>query len=166
DPVLGNSANVVGCEELFEDFCTVTASVKHGIPVRVSLKSQAAKEVAWYLLPSLLQAGGSACALRTGCRWPSSSWCWSRFGSGNGTCAGDRRRKNSRGRCRATPTSLTPRIQRRWRSRLMRHPLTSGRGCSKWDSGAADCTVTTGSIVCLDTWIGRARRTSCLNFRD
>jgi uncharacterized OsmC-like protein len=46
DPVLGNSANVVGCEELFEDFCTVTASVKHGIPVRVSLKSQAAKEVA------------------------------------------------------------------------------------------------------------------------
>lgn len=46
DPVLGNSANVVGCEELFEDFCTVTASVKHGIPVRVSLKSQVAKEVA------------------------------------------------------------------------------------------------------------------------
>jgi uncharacterized OsmC-like protein len=46
DPVLGNSANVVGCEGLFEDFCTVTASVKHGIPVRVSLKSQAAKEVA------------------------------------------------------------------------------------------------------------------------
>src|SRR4029450_8914406 len=46
DPVLGNSANVVGCEELFQDFCTVTAQSKHGIPVRVSLKSQAAKEVA------------------------------------------------------------------------------------------------------------------------
>jgi uncharacterized OsmC-like protein len=26
------------CEGLFEDFCTVTASVKHGIPVHVSLK--------------------------------------------------------------------------------------------------------------------------------
>jgi hypothetical protein len=30
DPVLGDSANIVGCEGLFEDFCTVTASVKHG----------------------------------------------------------------------------------------------------------------------------------------
>lgn len=29
------------CEALFEDFCIVTASVKHGIPVRVSLKEQA-----------------------------------------------------------------------------------------------------------------------------
>jgi uncharacterized OsmC-like protein len=46
DPVLGNNARVAGCEGLFEDFCTVTASVQHGIPVRVSLKSQAAKEVA------------------------------------------------------------------------------------------------------------------------
>jgi hypothetical protein len=43
---LGDNARVAGCEGLFEDFCTVTASVKHGIPVRVSLKSQAAKEVA------------------------------------------------------------------------------------------------------------------------
>jgi hypothetical protein len=32
--------------DIARDFCTVTASVKHGIPVRVSLKSQAAKEVA------------------------------------------------------------------------------------------------------------------------
>src|SRR4029453_3903863 len=28
DPVLGNSANVVGCEELFGDFCTVRGGVK------------------------------------------------------------------------------------------------------------------------------------------
>jgi organic hydroperoxide reductase OsmC/OhrA len=27
------------CEGLFEDFCTVTASVKHGIPVHVSLRT-------------------------------------------------------------------------------------------------------------------------------
>jgi uncharacterized OsmC-like protein len=46
DPILGNSANIVGCGGLFEDFCTVTASVKRGIPVRVSLKSREAKEVA------------------------------------------------------------------------------------------------------------------------
>jgi uncharacterized OsmC-like protein len=46
DPVLGENARVAGCEGLFEDFCTVTASVKHGIPVRISLKSRAAKEVA------------------------------------------------------------------------------------------------------------------------
>ena len=46
DPVLGDNARVAGCEGLFEDFCTVTASVKRGIPVHVSLKSQTAKEVA------------------------------------------------------------------------------------------------------------------------
>jgi uncharacterized OsmC-like protein len=46
DPVFGENTRIAGCEGLFEDFCTVTASVKHGIPVHVSLKSQAAKEVA------------------------------------------------------------------------------------------------------------------------
>jgi uncharacterized OsmC-like protein len=39
-PVLGaaNGTPLDRCEELFEDFCIVTASVKHGIPVHVSLK--------------------------------------------------------------------------------------------------------------------------------
>jgi uncharacterized OsmC-like protein len=39
-PVLGAAAGtpLERCEGLFEDFCIVTASVKHGIPVRVSLK--------------------------------------------------------------------------------------------------------------------------------
>ena len=39
-PVLGGDepARIERCADLFEDFCTVTASVKHGIPVHVSLK--------------------------------------------------------------------------------------------------------------------------------
>jgi uncharacterized OsmC-like protein len=45
DPVLGENARVAGCEGLFEDFCTVTASVQHGIPVHVSLKSGMAREL-------------------------------------------------------------------------------------------------------------------------
>jgi uncharacterized OsmC-like protein len=52
-PVLGRDARLEGnlprmdrCGDLFEDFCTVTASVKHGIPVRVSLKPGATTKVA------------------------------------------------------------------------------------------------------------------------
>ena len=33
-----DSARLARCEELFEDFCTVTGSVRNGIPVSVSLK--------------------------------------------------------------------------------------------------------------------------------
>jgi len=42
-PVLGDAAAPPRdrCEGLFEDFCIVTASVQHGIPVRVSLKEPA-----------------------------------------------------------------------------------------------------------------------------
>jgi uncharacterized OsmC-like protein len=38
-PVLGRQDRPVGaCDEPFEDFCTVTASIRRGIPVKVSLK--------------------------------------------------------------------------------------------------------------------------------
>ena len=42
-PVLVSSTDAMRlarCEGLFEDFCTVTARVKHGIPVHVSLKQR------------------------------------------------------------------------------------------------------------------------------
>ncbi len=39
-PVVGTDPSaLVRCEELFEDFCVVSASVRHAIPIRVSLKS-------------------------------------------------------------------------------------------------------------------------------
>jgi uncharacterized OsmC-like protein len=45
-PTVGRTAQALGrCGDLFEDFCIVTASVQHGIPVKVRLKevdSQAA----------------------------------------------------------------------------------------------------------------------------
>lgn len=45
-PVVGaDGGRLDRCEDLFEDFCTVTASVKRGIPVHVSLKP-AEKETA------------------------------------------------------------------------------------------------------------------------
>jgi len=42
-PVLGDATSTPldRCEGLFEDFCIVTASVQHGIPVHVSLKEPA-----------------------------------------------------------------------------------------------------------------------------
>jgi uncharacterized OsmC-like protein len=47
-PVVGGGASgrLDRCGELFEDFCTVTASVQHGIPVQVSLKAAENKNVA------------------------------------------------------------------------------------------------------------------------
>jgi uncharacterized OsmC-like protein len=38
EPILGPGGKLNRCEGLFEDFCIVTASVQHGIPVHVSLK--------------------------------------------------------------------------------------------------------------------------------
>jgi uncharacterized OsmC-like protein len=48
EPIVGGGASgrLDRCGELFEDFCTVTASVQHGIPVHVSLKSSNDQEVA------------------------------------------------------------------------------------------------------------------------
>ena len=40
----GNGDNLGRCGEIFEDFCIVTASVQHGIPVKVTLKDSAAVE--------------------------------------------------------------------------------------------------------------------------
>lgn len=38
-PVIGGQGDNLGrCAEIFEDFCIVTASVQHGIPVSVTLK--------------------------------------------------------------------------------------------------------------------------------
>jgi uncharacterized OsmC-like protein len=41
EPVVAAGTNIDRCEALFEDFCIVTASVRNGIPVQVSLKRQA-----------------------------------------------------------------------------------------------------------------------------
>ena len=43
-PELGEGTSIEGCQVLFEDFCTVTASVQHGIPVHVSLKRTAGED--------------------------------------------------------------------------------------------------------------------------
>ncbi len=41
EPMVAAGTNIERCEALFEDFCIVTASVRNGIPVHVSLKQQA-----------------------------------------------------------------------------------------------------------------------------
>ena len=46
EPQLGEGVDIERCGGLFEDFCTVTASVKHGIPVHVSLKRPAEEDAA------------------------------------------------------------------------------------------------------------------------
>jgi hypothetical protein len=45
-PVVAAGTNIGRCEALFEDFCIVTASVRSGIPVQVSLKEQADEKAA------------------------------------------------------------------------------------------------------------------------
>jgi uncharacterized OsmC-like protein len=42
----GDVARALRCGELFEDFCIVTASVRRGIPVNVSVKNAASTEAA------------------------------------------------------------------------------------------------------------------------
>jgi uncharacterized OsmC-like protein len=42
----GEGAALDRCERLFEDFCIVTESVRHGIPVNVSVKRNAATQAA------------------------------------------------------------------------------------------------------------------------
>ena len=42
EPTIGGAGDNLGrCTDLFEDFCIVTASVQHGIPVKVRLKGAA-----------------------------------------------------------------------------------------------------------------------------
>lgn len=36
--IAGTGESLANCTDLFEDFCIVTASVQHGIPVKVTLK--------------------------------------------------------------------------------------------------------------------------------
>ena len=40
----GGDSRVDACDDLFRDFCMVTASVQRGIPVRVSLASPVARD--------------------------------------------------------------------------------------------------------------------------
>lgn len=44
-PTIAGTGSFERCADLFEDFCIVTASVQHGIPVRVQL-AEAAKDAA------------------------------------------------------------------------------------------------------------------------
>ncbi len=37
--IAGNGETLANCTDFFEDFCVVTASVQHGIPVKVRLKA-------------------------------------------------------------------------------------------------------------------------------
>jgi uncharacterized OsmC-like protein len=46
EPSVAAGTNIERCEALFEDFCIVTASVRQGIPVQVSLTKQAADKAA------------------------------------------------------------------------------------------------------------------------